>query len=342
MDEDLDEGKVPELTLEEELAGAIGLTEEDSDTVDPVAPAPAEPAPAKPGEPAADAEAAPPVDPAAAKPVDPAKAADADMYAPLPEHNPRKTHERFAKLVEGHKAVSQERDTIAQEREQLRGRIQEYEQGLDLFREMGFNTQEAVADLQQFSQYRRALSSGNVDQAIGLLQQQIRQLSLATGRRIEVNPLESFQDLNQRHLQGEIDEPTAMELARSRHIQQVQQAAQQRSQQAHQQEAQQAQVIHAAAQSVDQVAVELQRDPDYKQIEPALLAALPDIKANYHPTQWAREVKRAYDTEARFLRLQAQQQVQRTPQPIRGNGHGGGRPAPASAGDAVLQALGLD
>jgi len=341
MDPDLKDSE-PSPSLEDVLQDAIGLTEDESvDAAASVETAPeSAPAVEKPAEPEAPAVQAPE---AAEQKPDAAKAADAELYAPLPEHNPRKTHERFAKLVEGHKAVSQERDSAVQEREQLRSRIEEYETGLQPLREMGFNTPEAVADLQQFSRYRNALATGNVDAAISLLQEQARQLALATGRSIDFDPLANFPELSSRVQSGEMDQATAIELARGRHVSQVQHQNLQRQRQEQTQQHQAVEAVHNAARSVDQVVLQLMKDPDYQKVEPALMQNLQFIKDSYPPHLWPQEVKRAYEYEARVLKAQAQaQQIQRTPQPIRANGHGGGMPAPRSASEAVLQSLGLE
>lgn len=344
MDPELEEGAPAEggdtgPSLDEALDDAIGLTETPAEAaVEPEATpadAPAEPAPADP-------VAAPePVPAGSEKPAEP-KDPNAELYAPLPEHNPRRTHERFQKLVEGHKEVRAKLEVVEQEREQFKGRVEQYEQAIQPLRDMGFNTPEAVADLQQFSEYRNALASGNVDQAIEVLQMQLRQLALASGRSIDVNPLAGFQDLDQRVQVGELDQTTAMELARARHLQGVQQQRDQQTRQVEQSHAQQMQVIHQGATQVDQVVQQLQRDPDFQRVLPELEKQLPSIKTGYPPHMWAQEVRRAYETEARILRLQAQQGAPRTPTPLRGNGHAGGQPAPRSTVDAVLQSLGFD
>lgn len=277
-------------------------------------------------------------DPAAAAKPDP----NAELYAPLPEHNPRKTHERFQRLVEGHKTVSQERDSAVQERDQFKGQIQQYEQGLQPLREMGFTDQAAVEDLQQFSQYRSALAKGDVDSAMGILQAQMNQLALASGRRVEVNPLTQFPDLAERVQVGELDERTALELARGRHGQQVQHQHAQTRQQQEQQHAQTMQAIHSGASQVTATVQELQRDIDFQAVLPALQSQLEHIKANYRPDQWAAEIKRTYAYEKRLLAAQARPAAPTRQQPLRGNGHLGGQPAPTNAADAAMQALGFD
>lgn len=281
--------------------------------------------------------------PAAAPAAEPVKAdPNAELYAPLPEHNPRKTHERFQKLVEGHKEEVTKREAAETERDQFKGQIAQYEAGLQPLREMGFTDQAAVADLQQFSSYRKALASGNVDGAIGILQQQLNQLQLASGRRVDTNPLAGFPDIAERVRVGELDEGTALELARSRHGAQQQRETFQRSQQAEQQHSQQMQSIHEGAAQVTAAVQALQQDIDFAAVLPALEKQLAHIKASYAPHQWAGEIRRTFDYEKRLLAAQARPAAVTRQQPLRGNGHVGGQPAPRSAADAAMQALGFE
>lgn len=268
---------------------------------------------------------------------------NADLYRPLPETNARTTHERFQKLVEGHKNLQAEVDSlrpVKEENERLKAAVSDHEQGWQTFANLGFQGDEAVQDLVQFSQYRNALAAGNFDAASRVLQAQARQLALLSGRKIDVDPLAEHQDLSQRVQAGVIDEATAMELARNRHTSQLQQQHAQRQRQESDQITAQTNAIRDAAFAVDEVVQGLMRDPDYQKVEPELLKQLGSIKANYPPSLWPQEIKRAYDTEARILRLQAQQS-QPNPTPLRGNGHSGGMPAPTNMQEAVLQSLGL-
>jgi hypothetical protein len=303
----------------------------------------ATPAAGQPGA-AADGAGAPAVaaaaDPNAPKPGDKPDP-NAELYAPLPEHNPRKTHERFQRLVEGHKEEVTKREAAEQQVETFKTQVQQYEAGLQPLREMGFDSPEAVGDLQQFSHYRKALAGGDVETAMGILQQQMQQLQLLSGRRIDVNPLAAFPDLAERVRVGELDEQTALELGRARHVQRTQQDQRQRHTAAETQHQQQVQRIQAGVQAVNQTVRELERDPDFKAVEPALLQHLGHIKSNYLPHQWADQIKRTYDYERRLLLAQQQSQQNRTAPPLRGSGHQGGSPAPKTAADAAFQALGM-
>lgn len=339
MADELDTTTDPAAELQADLAEAIGVTDAD-DLVVEGAPNANDPAPegtavdaAAPGKTASEVEA---------EAADPATKAAAELYAPLPETNPRKTHERFARLIEGHKELDakvKELQPLAEKAQALESKIQEHEQGWKVFQELGFASEEAVSELVQFSQYRNALATGNFDAAAAVLQEQARQLSLLSGRRIDVNPLAKFQDLDQRVQAGEIDEPTALELARNRHVQGLQHQQQQRQQAQNDQYSQQVQAVRGGALQVDAVVSELMKDPDYAKVEPELLKQLDAIKRNYPPHMWAQEVRRTYDAEARVLR--ASRPVASLPTPLRGSGHAGGLPAPKNMQDAVLQSLGL-
>lgn len=360
MDDELDEGAAPGTgteagpSLQEQALASIGLGDDggsDDDTggaPDAGAAGTADAGQAADGQalPAAGTEGAPAAAAAAATPpADPAKQPANELYAPLPEHNPRKTHERFQKLIEGHKELDakvKELEPLATQARELQAKVQEHEQGWQVFQEMGFRGEEAVQDLQQFAHYRNALSSGNWDAAAAVIAEQVRQLTLLSGRQINVNALSGFPDLNERVQAGAIDEQTALELARGRHQQAQQQQFAQRQQQTHQHSQQQAQAIQQGAAQVDQVVQQLVRDPDYAKVEPELVKHLEYIKANYLPHQWAGEIKRTYETEKRILQLAARGQTTApAPQPLRGNGHGGGNPAPTTMAEAALQVVGL-
>jgi hypothetical protein len=333
MDDDLEVGEAqtteePGASLEDEVLAAIGLEEE------------AEP---KAEEPAAEERPAQPAQAAEPAKQEPPKDKNAELYAPLPEHNPRKTHERFQKLIEGHRQLDEkvkELEPLATRAKELEAKVQEHEQGWKVFQDLGFNSDEAVTDLVQFSQYRNALASGDFNAAAAVLQEQARQLSLLSGRKIDVNPLAGFQDLDQRVQAGEIDESTAMELARHRESQRRIQERSQAQAQQYQSQAAQAQTIQQAAMEVDRAVQELMRDADFAAVEPELTKQLDAIRSGYPPNMWAREIKRAYDYEKRLLAAKAPQAMQ--PPPLRASGHGGGKPAPTSMEAAVLQALGFD
>lgn len=340
MADELDTTTDPAAELQADLADAIGVTDADDQVIEgaPNANDPVEAAPVTelPGKTATELEAE-------AAAADPAAKAAAELYAPLPETNPRKTHERFARLIEGHKELDakvKELQPLAEKAQALESKIQEHEQGWKVFQDLGFASEEAVSDLVQFSQYRNALASGNFDAAAAVLQEQARQLSLLSGRRIDVNPLAGFHDIDQRFQAGELDEATALELARNRHVQGLQQQRQQREQQQNDQYGQQVQAVRGGALQVDAMVSELMKDPDFAKVEPELVKQLQTIKTTYPPQMWAQEVKRAYDYEARVLRATAPRTLNQ-PTPLRGSGHAGGLPAPKTMGDAVLQSLGL-
>src|SRR6218665_1215936 len=247
--------------------------------------------------------------PAGAKPADP----NAELYAPLPEHNPRRTHERFQKLVDGHKEEVTKREAAETERDTLRGQIAQYEEGLQPLRDMGFTDQAAVEDLQQFRAFRKALSSGDAAGALRIMTPILQQRQRATGGQFNLDPLSGFPDLAQRVNQGDIDQPTAIEPARRRHGHALQQQSHQRNQQAQQQHQQTMGEIHRGAQAVDRVVQGLMKDPDYKLVEAQLLPQLADIKKTYQPSQWAVVIQRTYDYQKLLLITQQAQHTNPAP-----------------------------
>lgn len=280
------------------------------------------------------------VDPAAGAKPDP----NAALYAPLPEHNSRATMERFQKLVTGHKEVSAENETLKAEREQQKGQIANYEAGLQHFRDMGFTDEAGVRDLVQFSDFRKALRTGDHQGALRIIQPILQELQLKAGGALNIDPLTAFPDIGQRVQVGEIDYPTALELARARHGERLQSQQTQARQQQEQQHGQQMAAISAGTESVKALDRQLQLDPDYAAVLPAVLKQLPYIKEQLQPAQWAAEVKRTFEYEKRLLLVQARQATPARPSqtPLRASGHGGGAPTPKTAADAAMQSIGLD
>lgn len=220
---------------------------------------PAGAAPAS-GDPAATGAAAPSVDPLA-KPADPANPAAAQAKPveakkpdgkltpedlEKPSYLREKAAERFTRLTEGYKVLDKENT-------ELKAQIDGINQGLDLFRELGFGDEQSAQDLIQFSTYRTAINSGNFEQAKEILIGQLHQLQMATGQPIDsgaIDPLAAFPDLAQRVQAFDLDRETALELARARASQQQARQVQQRQQDTQAQAQQESQAVEKASATV--------------------------------------------------------------------------------------------
>lgn len=260
----------------------------------------------------------------------------ADDLAPLNSRNPV-ANERFQKITEGYKQEKEKAEKLQAEVEQYRGTF-------DSLRQLGFNDQAAATDLVNFSQYRQAIYSGDAKTFEAIIAEQIRQFEAAHGKRVEIRAslLDMHDDLRSRVENLDLDEDTALEVARARTLQE----RAMRSQQAQYQNMQQAQQTQMMLdQSVDAVerlqANWAETDPDYQAILPHLQPQMQEIGANYPPSMWPKMIDLQYKTLKKALsesRLTQQRQQQ---QPLRGNGFGGAKPVASSPQQAVLQAMGL-
>lgn len=280
---------------------------------------------AAPGGDGADADPAV-ADGATEKPV----VAEDDIYK-MPDGLQAKSQERFRALAEKSKSLSaqiQERD----------GQISQMREATEWLRQEVFTDDDAPADLVQFASYRKALKSGDFETAGKLLQAQAQQLALASGKPIAIDPLADFSDLRQRVDGMELAESDAIELARSRQQQHVQQQHAQRQQQAAEQHESYRHQAETAVQQVDAMCAEWKaKDIDWPAKEKILMEQMPQIMQSYPPHMIPAQIRLVYESVSRVMPAQQQQ---RAPSPLRGSGRAAGAAAPASALDAMRQKLG--
>ena len=298
------------------------------------------------GAPAADplakpADPANPANPAAAqaKPVE-AKKPDGKLTPEdleKPSYLREKAAERFTRLTEGYKVLDKENT-------ELKAQIDGINQGLDLFRELGFGDEQSAQDLIQFSTYRTAINSGNFEQAKEILIGQLHQLQMATGQPIDsgaIDPLAAFPDLAQRVQAFDLDRETALELARARAGQQQARQVQQRQQDTQAQAQQESQAVEKASATVAQMARQWSSaNPDFKRIAPQLMEQAKAIEEKFPPHMWADQIAIVYGALNSALQQFGSTQRE-TFQPLRATGQAGGKPAPTNIAEAALQAVGM-
>jgi hypothetical protein len=284
--------------------------------------------------PADDAEAA------AAKEAAEAEAAKAkatitdDDLKPL-ETKSQATNERFQKITEGYKAEKSRAD-------EAENKVQQYEASFNALRELGFQDETAGHDLVEFAGYRHTLASGDVEAFTQILGNQIKQFEAMHGKKVTISAsaLHDFPDLQEKVDNLELDEATALEVARARSVQeranrqQRDQVKVQKTAEAHQRELEEATASVTALQ--DQWK---KTDPDFPAILPYLQPHLAEIGSSFQPNQWAKALELQYKSLKKALAEQGNSRSQ--PSPLRGNGHQQGRPAPTSPAEAALQELGL-
>lgn len=243
----------------------------------------------------------------------------------IPEGLSKKAQERFTTLVSRVK----EREAQAHEANEQIGQ----------FREMIKSTGTTPQEFSQAIDYMRMVKHGDLEGALRIMDEQRRMISLALGKQLPgADALEQFPDLRQRVDAYQMDEQTALELARTRHIQQQDQQHRQQQQETQQRGEQLQQTRQQAVSQIDQMGQQWSKtDPDFRAKEDIILKQLPMIAQNFHPNQWAQQVRILYDT---ISSVPMQRTAARAPAPLRSSGQTAGARAPGSMLEALDLGLG--
>ena len=256
----------------------------------------------------------------------------ADLYTE-PEGLTPKSYERFHALVEDNK---EQRALNAQLDQQMRV----MDEDLQFMRDTFFTDEQSANDFMQFAGYREALKHGDFDSAMGMLQQQVQQLQLRAGRKLEVDPLSAFPDLRQQVDDMSIDEAHALELARHRAIQAQQQQQAQQQARMEQGEQQVQRAMYDAVQQINQMEAQwAAQDLNYPAKKQKLMEMIPQIQQTIPPHLWPKQVAMLYQTLGSMSTAQSAAPRTLKNAPLRPTGGGGGRPEPANALEAMNQAL---
>lgn len=259
---------------------------------------------------------------------------DADL-APLDSKN-QSTNERFRKVTEGYKQEKQRADSAQAD-------AQRYKDSFESLRELGYSDAAAADDLVEFSAFRKALVSGDAQTVRQSISNVVKMFEANHGKRLSVaaSALDDFPDLKKQVDEFDMPEETALELVRSRKIQE---RAQREAGQREALSEERSITEQAIVQSVDAVkqmqAGWEKSDPDFKVLLPHLRAQMEEVARNFPAQQWPQIVEMQYKSLKKALTEQAAQRTTST-LPLRGTGHQVGKPAPATPQDAVLQELGL-
>ena len=143
-----------------------------------------------------------------AKPTEEAKPENEDEP---PEGISKKAQERFRNLTSRLKEKDSELERLSNDLGGIR----------HLMKETGGKPE----DFAKTFEYIRAINHGDFDNARNILEDQIRQLTVMTGKQFgQVDALSQFPDLRERVNSYQMDEQTALEMARHRSAQAQQQA----------------------------------------------------------------------------------------------------------------------
>lgn len=241
-----------------------------------------------------------------------------------PEGISKKAQERFRNLTHRLKEKDSELAAVRSDLDGIRSIMQE--------------TGGKAEDFGMMFDYMRALNKGDMDHVGKVLAEQVRQYKMMTGKALEsVDPLQDFPDLRQRVDSYQMDEQSALELARQRSFARQHQQETAQQQQRHNQTQQFQQVKQQAMAEVDRMGAEwAKRDPDYKIKEELILKQIPVIAQRFHPSQWPQQVEILYQT----LSSMPMQRQSQAPQPLRPSGQTAGAKQPTSMLEALKSGLG--
>ena len=261
-----------------------------------------------------------------AKPAIVDAAAKAEDDLSMPEGLSQKAQERFTTLV-----------NRVKERE---AQVSETQETLGQFREMIQSTGTSPQEFSQAIDYMRMVKHGDFEGALRIMDEQRQMLSIAMGRPLPgADPLAQFPDLRARVDGYQMDEQTALEIARSRVQQGHIQSEQQRHEQSEQQAQQAQQSRQQAIMQIDQLGQQWSKtDPDFTAKEDIILKQLPEIAKNFPPAMWPQQVRILYNTLS-SMPMQQHRQAN-NPAPLRPSGQGGGQRQPKTMLEAMEMGLG--
>lgn len=242
-----------------------------------------------------------------------------------PEGISKKAQERFRNLTSRLKEKDSELERLSNDLGGIR----------TLMKETGGKPE----DFAKTFEYIRAINHGDFDNARNILEEQIRQLTVMTGKQFApVDALSQFPDLRERVNSYQMDEQTALEMARHRSAQAQQQRQAQEYQQRQQSDQQSMQVRQRAISEIDRMGAEWARtDPDYAMKEGMITAQAKLISEQFPPHQWPAQVKLMYQT---ISAMPVQRQSASAPAPLRASGQSAGARQPNSMLEALQNGLG--
>jgi hypothetical protein len=242
-----------------------------------------------------------------------------------PEGITKKAQERFQRLVTRVKEKDEE--------------ITHLRSNLDGIRKVMQDTKAAPEDFAMVFDYLKALRSGNMDQVGKMLQEQIRQYQIATGKSFgAVDPLAEYPDLREKVNAYQITEDSALEVARMRAMQRENQIALEQRNQRQESANSAMQAKNGAIDEINRLGVEwAKKDPDYAAKEEIILKQIPEIARNFPPHAWAGQVRMLYQA---LSSVPLARPAAAAPAPLRASGQTAGARQPNNMLEALQQGLG--
>lgn len=266
-------------TMLEAMSAAIDPGAQPRDPMGRFAPKSGEPgAPAAQGQPAALGADGKPIE----KPAQPATAED---ITAMPEGLTPKAQERFQKLANSNKELTEWRAQA----EPL-ARAGEYVQE-------AFQTNQVQPEqFETFLKFVGALNKGDLATAQQVIQAEMQAIAQLTGQEFSIDPLTQHPDLLEAVNGFQMTRQAAQETARYRFAENARQQAANQQQEAQQSQRAAQQAVGQAQQQIDQFCKQMQTsDLDYAKVEPMLLDAIKGgLLEGIPPQQWGAMVQRQY------------------------------------------------
>lgn len=214
---------------------------------------------------------------------EPEKEGEEDDLHAMPEGLAPKSQERFKALVSKNKEVQAKLDSIQQD----------YEQFQTTVKDAGINGQE----FSHLMSYAKAVKTGNTDQAIQILQAELRDLQIQTGKKApDVDILDGFPELQERVNNLDITLEDALTIAKAHKAESRMQQDRQAEQATQQQEEAFQQSVKDSAETVTRMEEQWRKnDIDYPAKSEKILAKISDITKSYHPSLWPQVVEGYYN-----------------------------------------------
>lgn len=245
----------------------------------------------------------------------------------------KSTNERFEKLTSSYREVTAEN-------EQLKQKYDTAEAAFADLRQLGFDDDNSIQSLVEFSEYRNAIKSGDADKFSQMIANEIQQFELMTGKRVNVNTsgIDKYQDLRERVDAKQISEEDALRLARFNNLEERAAIQNQTRYNEVTERQQQEQAINTAYDSVLSIQNNLQKtDPDYQVVVNAMQPFIAELTQSLPPAQWAKAIEVNYKvTKAALLNLQPAKQ---TFAPLRANSAKGGKPVFKTVDEQIAHEL---
>lgn len=215
----------------------------------------------------------------------------------MPEGLTPKAQERFQALANTNKELT----AAVTAATQIAGSPEAIVPMLESAKALQTTFQEHGVRREQFDQAMQVvglMNRGDLAGAQQVLEEQLRLISLATGKPIgAVDALAKFPDLREAVDSLQITEANALEVARARTQQGYQQQTQQRQQQEQQHQHQEQQAKSQGLRAVDQFCkTRMTSDLDFAKIEPVLLKQIQSgLLEGVPPSAWASIVEKTYN-----------------------------------------------